>query len=668
MKFPVHRKLSRLLSVFCVAGAFSAVLFAQDKDWRPVTPAELSSRTPVVEPGADAEATFWEVRVDDSSAAELALRHYVRVKIFTERGREDFSRHDVVFTKGTKIKDMDARVTKPDGTPVLVKKEDILEREIVRANGFKVKAKTFALPGLELGSIVEYRYKEVVDAGAANMRLILQREIPLQEVTYYVKPFAGDRAMYAQPFNIGKTGFEKDKGGYYRISMKNVPAFREEPSMLPEDEVKQWVYIYYDNNRVTDADKYWTNISKAVYETSKNALKPNDEVTKATTDLIAGAASDNEKLKRIYEFTKTQIRNLTYSEKVTDDEWKKVRGNKTPADVLKLKMGSAGDIDTLFGAMAKAAGYEVRYALSGSRNELFFNRTIPNLALMLNSSSIAVKVGTDWRLFSPASYFTPYGMLSWPEEDQTALITDSKELIWKEIPLSTADKSMEKKSGKFKLLADGTLVGEGRIEYTGHRAYAQKNFNRGDTPAEQEKTLKEMIQANILGTAEIESFTIENVSDPEKPFVYTYKIKVPGYASRTGRRIFFQPNVFKRSAQPKFTSSTRKYDVYINYPYSEVDEFTIELPDGFSLENAEAPGMVKDPQGIGSHQTQMSIANNGKLLMYKRTFSFGNGGLIRFPVQSYTAVKGLFEAFHRADVHPLALREASTAASTTKPE
>ena len=40
-----------------------------------------------------------------------------------------------------------------------------------------------------------------------------------------------------------------------------------------------------------------------------------------------------------------------------------------------------------------------------------------------------------------------------------ALVTNSKELIWKLIPLSPADKSLGKRTGKFKLLEDGTLEG-----------------------------------------------------------------------------------------------------------------------------------------------------------------------------------------------------------------
>lgn len=645
-----------VLSLCCAFALSSFFVFGQDKDWRPILPADLQSTAPVVEPNADAEAIFWEVRVDDSSVDELALRHYVRIKLFTERGREDFARKDIAFTKGTQIKDFEARVTKPDGTSSIVKKEDVLERDIVKADGFKIRAKTIAFPGLEVGSIIEYRYKEIVNDGAANMRLIFQRDVPIREIAYFVKPFSGDRAMAYHPFNAGNLKFEKDKNGFYKAEMKNVPAFREEPSMLPEDEVRSWVYIYYTAQAPKSADEYWKQVGTGLFGVQKDTLKANDEVKQVASQLVVGAVSDDEKLKRIYEFTKTQIKNTTYAENVTDDEKKTAAKNKSAGDTLKNKLGSAGDIDQLFGAMARAVGFDARIALSGNRNEMFFKRDVPNMRLMLGSSSVAVKVGSDWRFFSPASYFVPYGMMSWIEEAQVALIPDPKELIWQPIPLSEPSKSAEIRNGKFKIDAEGTLIGEGRVEFTGHQAYSHKMLNRGDSASEKEDRLKSYVRTAISGSAEIISFNIENANDPEKPFVYSFKVKVPGYAQRTGKRLFFQPNVFERGSQPRFTSNQRKYDVYIPYPYSESDDITLELPPGFKLENADAPETLKDSQGIGSHETFIGVSKDGSMIVYKRKFSFGNGGFIQFQASSYPAVKALFERFNKADVHQLTLR------------
>lgn len=649
-------KVGLLLVVLTFFLSLSAT--AQDKDWRQISPNELSTKTPIVEPDADAEAIFWEVRVDDSAVSELALKHYVRVKIYTERGREQFSKHDILFPKGTKIKDVEARVTKPDGTSVFLKKDDVMEREIVKTNGFKIKAKSFALPGLEIGSIVEYKYKEVVEDGQANMRLVFQRELPIQTISYYVKPYSGNRAMAFQSFNT-TTNFEKDKDGFYRATMNKLRAYKEEPSGLPEDEVRSWIYIYYTADTSKDSNEYWSKVSKALYDVGKNSMKANDEVKAATAQAIAGASTDDEKLKRIYDFAKTQIKNITYAENVSDDEKKKAEPGRSAGDILKSRMGTANDVDVLFGAMARSAGYDARLALSGDRSDLFFNPRIPNLNLMLNSSSVAVKVGNEWRFFSPASYFATYGMLSWNEEGQMALITDSKELIWQKIPLAPAEKSMEKRSGKFKILEDGTLEGEARIEFTGHAGSRQKMSNRGDSPTAQEKNLKDLIKSNILGTAEVDSISIENARDPEKPIVYTFKIRVPGYASRTGKRIFFQPNVFERSSKPRFVSSSRQSDVYFSYPFSEQDDITIDLPAGFSLESGDTPGAYSDQQGIGKHETTIGVTTDGKTVSYKRSFSFGNGGFIRFPVDSYGPIKMMFENFNKADVHQLTLRQDS---------
>lgn len=224
MNLPFEKRFI-LLALFCLTFIFSQKITAQDKDWRLVTPQELQMKTPLVEPDADSEAIFWEVRVDDSSANELALKHYVRVKIFTERGRDEFSKRDIPYIKGTKIKDVDARVTKPDGSVVYLKKEDILERDIVKANGIKIKAKSFALPGIEVGSIIEYRYREVIENGEANMRLIFQRDIPIENVSYYVRPFSDNRAMVYQAFNTGNTKFEKDKDGFSRATFSVTKRF-----------------------------------------------------------------------------------------------------------------------------------------------------------------------------------------------------------------------------------------------------------------------------------------------------------------------------------------------------------------------------------------------------------------------------------------------------------
>src|SRR5262245_17262512 len=94
-----------LVSLFVCLGlcAGAAAAFGGD-DWRPVDPAELALKTSVVEKDADAEALFWEVRVDDGEVNELIFSNYVRVKVFTERGKQSQSQIDLTYFGLSKIK------------------------------------------------------------------------------------------------------------------------------------------------------------------------------------------------------------------------------------------------------------------------------------------------------------------------------------------------------------------------------------------------------------------------------------------------------------------------------------------------------------------------------------------------------------------------------------
>ena len=76
------RLLKSLLIILCLVVLAPSVVWAgSDDEWRPLDPADLALKAPVVEKDADAEALFWEVRIDDSSVEELSLRNYIRVKV-----------------------------------------------------------------------------------------------------------------------------------------------------------------------------------------------------------------------------------------------------------------------------------------------------------------------------------------------------------------------------------------------------------------------------------------------------------------------------------------------------------------------------------------------------------------------------------------------------------
>jgi hypothetical protein len=197
------------------SGVFASIflitlpLFAAD--WPPVTPAELALKQPKIDKEADAEALLWDVRVTDDTSGNIdrAIQtHYVRVKIFTDRGRDKYSTVDLSFDNRTNLSEIAGRTIKPNGEIVELKKDAVYERVLVKTGGLKVKVKSFAMPGVEAGSIIEYRWKETFNDQLTNyIRLQFQRDIPVHLVQYHVKPGAdvGSYRMKVRQFQVKST-------------------------------------------------------------------------------------------------------------------------------------------------------------------------------------------------------------------------------------------------------------------------------------------------------------------------------------------------------------------------------------------------------------------------------------------------------------------------------
>lgn len=223
-------------------------------------------------------------------------------------------------------------------------------------------------------------------------------------------------------------------------------------------------------------------------------------------------------------------------------------------------------------------------------------------------------------------------------------------------PLTSIDKSVAKRTGKFKLAEDGTLEGDVRIEYTGQSALSARLDVYEDSPAKREENFKEELKQRI-STAEISNIAIENITDISKPLVYQYKIRVPNYAQKTGKRIFFQPGFFEYGETPLFAGAIRKYDIYFRYPWAENDDIEIALPAGFALDSAEKPGEISDPGKIGRLKIDIGINSDQTLMKYNRQFHFGGGGNILFPANVYQPLKNLFDEFQKSDSHTITLKQ-----------
>lgn len=632
-------------------------------DWPPLDPRELASTTPTVEKDADAEVLSWEVKIDDTTvqvAPESRREHFLRIKIFTERGRDLAGRVDLTAGGRTSIHGIEGRTVRPDGTVVPLRDEDVFERQAYRRRGVKWTVKSFALPAAQPGSIVDLRWRETLAEQIAHYHMLpLQRDIPVRKIKYSIHPISwpGWR-MKAQTFNATLQPF-RTEGRFQSVTLENVPAFREEPFMPPRTVTRSAMLIFYEYEGIDSPEKFWKDFAKNLQRDWPG--KVGDEVKAAAREAVGEATDDADRMTRLVRYCRTNIRRTQDDAAVRLEKEEDDRGERSPAAILARRSGTDRDIRRVFAALAMSLGYEVRPTATVDRRESFFDPSFMN-DYFLWERFVAVRLGTEWRVYDPCATYLPPDMLPWWNEGLRAVLADSGKPSFVDLPVSGPERSPIRREGRFRLAADGTLEGDVTVEYAGHAAAVRKESY--DTLSEEKRadTYEAAIKRALPG-AEITKLSLDGVTDPLVPMGVTFHVRVPGYALKAGRRLFLAPAFFQKGTPPLLSAATRVHALCFEYPWTEEDRVSIELPAGYELEAPQAPaGAGGGP--IAEYGVQIRLNKTTNTLECERKLRFGGGNRLLFKPAEYGAVKAFFDAVHVGDAHTLIARPAAVPAAT----
>ena len=143
-------------------------------------------------PGASAVILYRQVDRDDS-AKTGSEQDYVRIKILTEEGRKYADVEIPYFREQGNIVALRARTIRPDGSIAMFEGK-AYDKTIVKARNVKYLAKTFTLPDVQVGSIIEYRYTEdMVENYVYNSHWILSDELFTKQAKFSLRPEQGLR-------------------------------------------------------------------------------------------------------------------------------------------------------------------------------------------------------------------------------------------------------------------------------------------------------------------------------------------------------------------------------------------------------------------------------------------------------------------------------------------
>ena len=390
---------------------------------------------------------LWEsvdVNIDEKSRYIYSTRRIA--KIFNEDGK-NLAEVSIPYMRGRDdVTIHHARTLTPNGELVKLDKNEIIANvpppSAVDA-GLYVDARLmyFTLPKVSDGCIIDYAYstnnvghvmqgefwRQVYFQGPHPVRYYrLTVHIPKKKQLYY-QISGATAATDAQPeasfLDIEPTITENNYTRTYTFETRNVPPLNEEYLMPAPQDLAYNISI----SSLDSWDKLVTWYTTLIREQDK--ITP--EIAKKTEQILTGAWTRKEKIKRLYEYVATNIQYLGFELGI----W---AIKPYPADlVLEVKKGDCKDKTTLLSTMLESAGinaYPVLISAGDTRgvNAHIFDggsevEAVPSLSYF-NHMILAVEGDKDGELIwlDPTAETCAFGDFPASDQDRWTLIINPR--------------------------------------------------------------------------------------------------------------------------------------------------------------------------------------------------------------------------------------------------
>ncbi|MGQ0833308.1 MAG: DUF3857 domain-containing protein [Gammaproteobacteria bacterium] len=555
---------------------------ARGADWLPVSRDELEIKREPKAPTASAIFLYRQVDRDDTAPDEYV---YARIKVLTEEGRKH-ANVEIPYARGSEsIGFLQARTIRSDGT-IVDFDGTVYDKELVKARSYRVMAKSFTLPNVEVGSIIEYRYRRQLPHGwVFNSRWVLSDDLFTRRAVFSLKPSRHYTLKWGWPRGLPPdTEAPKRERDTIRLETRDVPAFVTEEYMPPEDLMKYRVEFIYEDEDSDQADfaRYWKAFGKRAHKRVAAFASPRPALQQAAAEIVQPDDSAETKVRKIYARVQ-QIRNLSFERNKTEQEAK--RENLTEIlnaeDVWRRGYGNGLEITWLYLALVRAAGLEAHAVLVAPRDDYFFSPQHMN-SRQLNSNAVFVKLGDRELFVDPGTPFAPFGLLPWSHTGVVGLRLDKDGGTWVRTPLPPpADSRVERKAAL--KLTRGSLEGKVTVTYTGLEALWRRLRERNEDDTHRQQFLERDLKADVPAGIDVKLTNMPDWGGIETPLVAEFDLRVPGWAAAAGKRALLPVGLFGGGEKHVFEHGARVHPVYFRFPYQHTDEVAIELSPGWQV-------------------------------------------------------------------------------------
>ncbi len=549
----------------------------------------------------DIGKSYFEER---NNSLELVFEQHRRIKILSVAGT-DFAEIEIPYYRGKSITESvkeiraitynmtDGEVVRTSLDPSLAFDERINERWWV---------KKFVLPDVRPGSIIEYQYTltsgDILgfrDWTFQDVIPTIYSEYETSMVPFYTYTFLlqGARKFDIEESYAG-TGFKKQFASIeyndmiYVHGMKDIPAFTDEEFISSKEDYL--MKIDFQLSKFTRNDGVEFNVLTTWEELSKELLK-----NEAFGKFISKCESQASKL----------IDTKAYSTLSADDRIKAVTGyvrdnykwngsndkmaTKSAKEFISTKEGNAAEINLFLIGMLNAVGINTAPVLISTRSNGKIKSSVPFVE-SFNYVVACAALGTELVLLDGTTRFLPTEVIPPKCINGRGLIVTKEGETWCPVEfseLSTESREMNKSVD----ISDFSVNAEFKAGFDLFDGYTARQ-----TWGDNRNSIEDYLTGKGYET-NLESININNFNNADEPYTFTADVNLP--AEKIGGKIYISPFLSEVRSENPFKASSRTYPIDIVYPYREIFESTINIPEGYEIDYIpEGKSYMNDAYGL----------------------------------------------------------------------
>jgi transglutaminase-like putative cysteine protease len=658
MRIPL--RLGTLFGCLILSLVLVSKLHAQE--FGPPSPDELKITSVPEQPGASAVVLFHEEICDDD------LHYcsvYMRIKILTDAGVQKYSDISLLSFRGRSVAEVRARTVHTDGTIVNFEGKPF-DKVVYRGRGIRVNVKSFSVPDVKVGSIIEYRYfyRYPDDVFYSPPRWVLQEELFQKRVRFSYIPSS---IVYSGSINhslanehgtivgVGWTGrlpngvapkvIELPKT-QIELETQNVPPFIEEDHTLPTAELKWNVQIYYRTNETREA--WWKNEGKIWNKSVEKFVGKTDGLNDVVAKVTVPTDTPEQKVKELYAFVKT-LDNYTYLPERSQQEQKTLglQQNRGASDVIRQKGGYRDEITRTFIALVKSAGIPAYAMRISDRSEQIFEKSYLD-ASQFDAEIAIVQLDGKEVFLDPGTRYAPYGLLNWRYTGSGGMRQATKGTDFAQSPMPAYMDALTKRAVRVLLKEDGSAEGTMAVLFGGQEALIRREDASKTDDAGRKKLLEDELRSWLPGGAQVTLTKAPQWDAIESPLIAEFKVSTP-LAVSAGHRWMIPLNLLHVNETPMFPHAERVNHVYLNHPFREIDDVGITVPANMQVETLPQSEELKLSYALCTTQR----SQKGQQILAKRDFVIAE---MAIPVTEYKELKGFYDKVKSVDEEQAVLR------------